>query len=245
MTESACTICMTAPGDVSTGHVGAPLPCCEVKLADIPDMRYTHADAPHPRGEICVRGPIVFRGYHKAERQTAEVLDGEGWLHTGDVGTWLPGGRLRIIDRKKNIFKLAQGEYIAPEKLEAVFGRAPLVAQVFVYGDSLKAQLVAVAVPDADVLLPWAAERGMSQDVAALCGDAAVRAAVLRGMQQEGAAARLKGFEQVAAVHLTPEAFTVENGLLTPSFKLKRPQAKAAFEAELAAMYRALDGLAA
>jgi len=138
-----------------------------------------------------------------------------------------------------------QGEYIAPEKLEAVYGRAPLVAQVFVYGDSLKAQLVAVAVPDPDVLLPWAAERGMSQDVAALCGDAAVRAAVLRSMQQEGQAALLKGFEQVHAVYLTPEPFSAENGLLTPSFKLKRPQAKAEFQAHLDAMYRALDGLAA
>jgi hypothetical protein len=90
-----------------------------------------------------------------------------------------------------------QGEYIAPEKVEAVYSRSPFVAQVFVYGDSLKAQLVAVVVPDADVLLPWAAERGMSQDLALLCGDAAVNSAVLRSMQQEGQAAQLKGFEHV------------------------------------------------
>jgi long-chain acyl-CoA synthetase len=90
-----------------------------------------------------------------------------------------------------------QGEYIAPEKVEAVYGRSALVAQAFVYGDSLKAQLVAVVVPDPDVLLPWAAERGMSQSLPELCKDAAVSAAVLRSMQQEGAAAQLKGFEQV------------------------------------------------
>ena len=92
-----------------------------------------------------------------------------------------------------------QGEYIAPEKLEGVFARAPLVAQVFVYGDSLKAQLVAVAVPDPDVLLPWASERGMAKDLPTLCGDAAVAAAVLRSMQSEGHAAQLKGFEQVSS----------------------------------------------
>ncbi|KAL3163024.1 hypothetical protein ABBQ32_009451 [Trebouxia sp. C0010 RCD-2024] len=240
MTETACTIAMTRPDDATIGHVGAPLDCCEIKLEDIPDMNYKNTDQPYPRGEICVRGPTVFKGYYKDQEKTDEVLDKEGWLHTGDVGTWLPGGRLKIIDRKKNIFKLAQGEYVAPEKIENVYVRCPLVAQSFVHGDSLQPQLVAVVVPDPEALLPWAASRKMTQDMTALCSDPKVNKALLKSMQEEGRAAGLKGFEQVAAIYLHPEPFSIENGLMTPTFKVKRPQAKTAFQKQLNSMYEKL-----
>ncbi|KAE9606448.1 putative long-chain-fatty-acid--CoA ligase [Lupinus albus] len=100
MTETTCTISIINDGDeLTTGHVGSPNPACEVKLVDVPEMNYTSDDKPYPRGEICVRGPIIFQGYYKDEAQTREVIDEERWLHTGDIGTWLPGGRLKIIDR--------------------------------------------------------------------------------------------------------------------------------------------------
>jgi long-chain acyl-CoA synthetase len=240
MTESSSVICTTRMDESMTGHVGAPVPSCEVKLVDIVEMNYTNADKPFPRGEICVRGPGVFMGYYKDEVQTREVLDDDGWLHTGDVGMWIDGGRLKIIDRKKNIFKMAQGEYIAPEKIENVYMRSPLVAQCYVYGDSLKAQLVSVVVPDPEVLLPWAKERNMSQDLGRLMADPAVNAALLKSMLEEGREAKLKGFEQISALHCIADQFTVENGLLTPTFKIKRNAVQARYQPELDAMYARL-----
>ncbi len=239
MTESACVIAKTAASDFTTGHVGAPAPSCEVKLVDVPEMQYTTRDVPCPRGEICIRGPSVFQGYYKDAAQTAEVLDADGWLHSGDIGMWLPGGRLKIIDRKKNIFKLAQGEYVAPEKIENVYIRAPLVAACFIHGDSLAPALVAVVVPDEEVLQAWAKERGhpAASNVRALCADPKVIAAVYEQMQACAEEAGLRSFEQAKAVHLHPEVFTVESGLITPTFKLKRPQARAYFKAAIDGMY--------
>ena len=241
MTETCCMITMTDHEDPVIGHVGAPVFSCELKLVDVPEMGYTNADQPYPRGEICVRGPTVFQGYYRDEAQTRECLDAEGWFHTGDVGSWIEGGRLKIIDRKKNIFKLAQGEYVAPEKIENVYTRSPFIAQIFVYGDSLQAELIAIVVLDPDHVLPWAEAHGLAgHSLEELCAHPDVSAAVFDSMQREAKAAKLRGFENVKAIHLEHDLWTVDNGMFTPTFKLKRPRAKEHYQLDIQRLYQGL-----
>lgn len=122
-TECAAPATITWTQDPTSGHVGAPFPALEMKLVDVPEMNYTSEDkdeegVPTPRGEVCYRGFNVFKGYFRSPEQTKDTIDEDGWVHTGDIGVFQPNGTLRIVDRKKNIFKLSQGEYIAPDKIE-------------------------------------------------------------------------------------------------------------------------------
>uniref|UniRef100_A0A3B4ACQ4 Arachidonate--CoA ligase n=1 Tax=Periophthalmus magnuspinnatus TaxID=409849 RepID=A0A3B4ACQ4_9GOBI len=229
---AGCTFSM--PGDWKAGHVGAPLPGSMVKLVDIPEMNYL---AKNGEGEICTRGPSVFKGYLKDPERTAEALDSDGWLHTGDVGQWLPNGTLRIIDRKKHIFKLSQGEYIAPEKIENVYMRCVPVLQVFVHGDSLESHLVGIVVPDPEVFVDWAKERGFVGSYQELCQNPDVKNAVLEDMKAVGKEAGLKSFEQVKDLYLHPEMFSIANGLLTPTLKSRRTDIRRVFQEQLSAMY--------
>lgn len=233
-TECTAGCCLTIPGDWTAGHVGAPMPCNLVKLVDVEEMNYLAAKG---EGEICVKGPNVFHGYLKDPEKTAEVLDKDGWLHTGDIGKWLPNGTLKIIDRKKHIFKLAQGEYIAPEKIENIYLRSEPVAQVFVHGESLQAFLIAIVVPDAETIGHWARKKGFEGSFEELCRNKDVKKAILEDMVRLGKEAGLKAFEQVKGIALHPELFSIENGLLTPTMKAKRPELRNYFRPQIDELY--------
>ncbi|KAM9622301.1 long-chain-fatty-acid--CoA ligase 1 isoform 2-T10 [Trichechus inunguis] len=233
-TECTAGCCLTVPGDWTAGHVGAPMPCNLIKLVDVEEMNYMAAKG---EGEVCVKGPNVFKGYLKDPAKTAEALDKDGWLHTGDVGKWLPNGTLKIIDRKKHIFKLAQGEYIAPEKIETIYVRSEPVAQVFVHGESLQSFLIAIVVPDVETLCPWAKKRGLEGSLEELCRNKDVKKAILEDMVRLGKDSGLKPFEQIKGIALHLELFSVDNGLLTPTMKAKRPELRNYFRSQIEELY--------
>ncbi|XP_060938610.1 long-chain-fatty-acid--CoA ligase 1a isoform X1 [Limanda limanda] len=233
-TECTAGCTMSLPGDWTAGHVGPPLPCNAVKLVDVAEMNYLAANG---EGEVCVKGPNVFLGYLKDPEKTAEALDDDGWLHTGDIGKWLPNGCLKVIDRKKHIFKLAQGEYIAPEKIETVYNRSDPVAQIFVHGDSLQACLVAIVVADPEYLPVWAKKQGFEGSFTELCSKKEVKDAILGDILRLGKEAGLKSFEQVKDIALHPEMFTVQNGLLTPTLKAKRNELRSRFREQIDQLY--------
>jgi long-chain acyl-CoA synthetase len=246
-TEGAgCTTLGTPDDMITVGHVGGPSGSNEVVLFDVPEMGYLHTDTNNRgqacvgRGEICFRGPSVFKGYYKDEEKTRETIDDEGWLHSGDIGLWRPDGSLQIIDRKKNIFKLSQGEYVAPEKIENIISPSSLIAQCFVYGDSLQSALVAIVVPNEDHVRIWAASNAESLVQAPfekICKSEELKKAIMSDIRRLSKESKLNGFETVRAIYLDSSPFSVENELLTPTFKLKRQKARDQYETEIAKLY--------
>ncbi|KAI8086370.1 uncharacterized protein BX664DRAFT_282240 [Halteromyces radiatus] len=240
-TENTGAASVSQRGEYRCGHVGAAALCTELKLVDVPEMNYLTTD-PQPRGEICTRGPCTFQGYYKDEEKTRETII-DGWFHTGDVGMMDENGCLVVIDRKKNIFKLSQGEYIAPEKIENVLMNDPLVMQAFVYGDSLQSQLVAVIVPDPDELMSFAqslhltSNDGSTLSLASLCQHPTLVKKVFQHLTKVVKQSGLKGFEQPKAICLEATPFSIDTGILTPTMKLKRPEAKQRYLQHIQSMY--------
>jgi len=240
LTETSAAGTGTEQDDNTYGQVGAVGSAVEMKLVGVADMNYTLDDEPMPRGEIWFRGPSVFSGYYRNQQKTAEVLGKDGWFATGDIGQWRLDGKLQIIDRKKNIFKLAQGEYIRPEYIENVYKLSALVGNIFVHGDSSETYLVGVVWPDMEVLANWCKGHGLGHiagDVKAIATNEKVLAAIRADMNKVAQREELLGFEKVKRIHLVAEDFSIENGLLTATMKLKRKVARDRYEKAIAAMY--------
>ncbi|BBZ25088.1 carboxylic acid reductase [Mycolicibacter hiberniae] len=208
------------------GAVRRP-PVIDYKLVDVPDLGYFGSDTPHPRGELLLKTENLFPGYYKRPDVTAEVFDADGYYRTGDVVAEIAPDRLVYVDRRNNVLKLAQGEFVTLAKLEAVFGNSPLVNQVYVYGNSAQPYLLAVVVPT-----PQAQARFDSE--------ADLKAAIGESLQQVARDADLQSYEVPRDFLIETEPFTLENGLLTGIRKLAWPKLKAHYGQRLERRYAEL-----
>lgn len=240
LTETCAGTFVSLPNEMPMlGTVGPPVPNVEVCLESVPEMGYD-ANAEVPRGEVCVRGATLFSGYYKREDLTTEVVI-DGWFHTGDVGEWQADGSLKIIDRKKNIFKLSQGEYVAVENLENIYGLLSDIDSIWIYGNSFESCLVAVVTPNEAALKRWAEENNVAGDIAAICENPRAKEYILGELSKIGKEKKLKGFEFVRAVHLDPVPFDMERELITPTYKKKRPQLLKYYQSVIDEMYKSAN----
>lgn len=245
-TECVASQFISDPEDSLMGHVGGPIPHLEFKLIDVPEMNYFSTDKdeegrPAPRGEILCRSKAIIPGYYKNEAKTKAAIDEDGWLHSGDIGTILPeNGALKIIDRRKNIFKLSIGEYIAPDKLEQAYKTTEGIDDIFVYGDSLKSCLIAVVHPNPEQLKGIAEVEGIEGDYEELLENDRINKYFVDALLAKKTDCGLKGFEKIKRVGLVNKSFE-EFELLTTTFKLKRHLAKKHFKEMLDQLYEGLN----
>ena len=209
------------------GQVLRP-PVIDYKLADVPDLGYFHTDQPHPRGELLVKTDNLFPGYYKRPQVTAEMFDPDGYYRTGDIMAEVGPDQLAYLDRRNNVQKLSQGEFVTVSKLEAVFGDSPLVGQIYVYGNSARAYLLAVVVPTTDAL---SRSGGDIASLKPLIGDS---------LKNVAKAASLQSYEVPRDFIVETTPFTLENGLLTGIRKPARAKLKEHYGQRLERLYTEL-----
>ncbi|KAI6228930.1 AMP-dependent synthetase ligase domain containing protein [Aphelenchoides fujianensis] len=239
-TESSAAATLTMADDTTVGHVGVPAPWVQIKLVSVPELGYA---AEEDSGEVLIRGAGVMDGYFEAPELTRETVDADGWLHTGDIGVWQPDGTLRIVDRKKHFFKLAQGDYVSSEQIEAVYSNHPLVAQIFVDGRSTESFLVAILVPNTNELRALIeADEKLKPLLASGSLEEAmkkpeVRRLAVGKLREFGRSNGLNSLQQIRNLHFETDEFSTANGLLTPTLKMKRVQIRRKYEAGIDALY--------
>ncbi|MEV5958371.1 AMP-dependent synthetase/ligase [Streptomyces sp. NPDC051987] len=222
LTESSAASFVNPGEAYRTGTVGKPLPGCEVRIAD--------------DGEILLRGPGIMQGYHGLPEKTAEVLETDGWFHTGDIGELSPDGYLRITDRKKDLIKTSGGKYIAPAEVEGQFKAVcPYVSNILVHGADRNFCTALIALDEA-AILEWAKENGLDGKSYAEVVAAPVTVEMVDGYVRqlnEG----LQRWQTIKKFRLLPRDLDVEHGEITPSLKLKRPVVEREYKHLIDEMY--------
>jgi len=209
---------------VRNGRVQRP-PVIDYKLVDVPELGYFSTDKPHPRGELLVKAESVFGGYFKRPDVTADVFDPDGYYKTGDIVAELEPDKIQIVDRRNNVIKLSQGEFVAIANLEAEYANSPLVHQICVYGSSERSYLLAVVVPTSEA---FEQSRG---------DDDLLRRLIAESLQQVAREAELQPYEVPRDFLVETEPFTAANGLLTGIAKLARPKLHEKYGTRLEQLY--------
>ncbi|MFF4654719.1 AMP-dependent synthetase/ligase [Streptomyces sp. NPDC001381] len=222
LTESSAASFVNPGEAYRTGTVGKPLPGTEVRIAE--------------DGEILLRGPGIMEGYHGLPDKTAEVLEADGWFHTGDIGELSPDGYLRITDRKKDLFKTSGGKYIAPTEVEGQFKSVcPYVSNILVHGADRNFCTALIALDEVSIL-DWAKENGLEgKSYAEVVAAPATVALVEEYVQQVNQG--LQKWQTIKKFRLLPRDLDVEHGEITPSLKLKRPVVEREYKHLIEEMY--------
>jgi long-chain acyl-CoA synthetase len=224
-TEASPVVCANPPLRIKIDTVGPPLLGVEVSIAE--------------DGEVLVRGELVMKGYWNDPESSARTVH-DGWLHTGDIGELDRDGYLKITDRKRDFIKNSGGDMISPARVEGYLSLEPEIAQVMVYGDR-RPYLVGVIVPDADFLAGFAKQHGNADpSLAALAGDPELHKAIAAVVVRVNRA--LAPLERVRRFIIADDAFTVANGQMTPTLKIKRHAIRAAYGPALLALYEGKGG---
>ncbi|XP_064841267.1 fatty acid CoA ligase Acsl3-like isoform X1 [Oncorhynchus masou masou] len=240
LTETCGAGTISEMWDYSTGRVGGPLICSEIKLKDWVEGGYHSTDTPNPQGEILIGGPNVTMGYYKNEAKNQDFFvddNGQRWFCTGDIGEVHPDGCLKIIDRKKDLVKLQAGEYVSLGKVEAMLKNCPLIDNICAYANSEEMYVIGFVVPNQKHLLSLAEQYCIRGSWEELCNNAAMEGVVLQVITEAALSAQLERFEIPRKIRLSPDPWTPETGLVTDAFKLKRQQLKSKYQDDIERMY--------
>jgi len=220
LTETSAMGALMEPSEWNCSSLGTVPPSIEIKLVDFPDAGYFSDNTPE-QGEIWIRGDSVASAYFQNDEETKEAFE-DGWFKTGDIGEWDSNGHLKIIDRKKNLVKTSNGEYIALEKLESVYRACSLVANICVYADQNKTKPIALIVPLGPALKKLASSIGVNGELEELVHNEKVNKVVLKELIAAGRSGGLAGIELIEGIVLTDEEWTPQNNLVTSAQKLNR-----------------------
>lgn len=243
LTETFGALTLSNAYESNPGSCGGIGPCAEMRLREIPGMNYYSKDL---KGELLLRGPQLFKGYYRDKAETEKAFDKDGWFLTGDIARIDPKtGRLYIIDRVKNFFKLSQGEYVSPEKVENIYLSAnPVLAQLYVHGDSMTSYVIGIAGIEFSKAAAFLREQGKlstseptREDVYKLINTPQMKAALLSKCNSN-VRNKLNGFELIRNIYIEENPLTLDRNVVTPTMKIKRAIASVFFKDIIDALYK-------